>query len=506
VLKLLLMSIATFGSLIVHQNGVSETDCVAAHKLGATVAYDAIEERGRRKSPAIRTQSEDRILQPTQRLKLDANAQDLHRNYSVLQWCIRRHLDYVATFQFHGRTQCPALSDEQNDAFNEQLEVWFGGWSRPYECDAAGRHRFAKMIRLTELQAVLRGDCGLLKIANGSLQGIESDRIRNPLGTDNVTPDWVHGVKIDDAGRAKAYAIHKRQIWGWFTLDRIVGAQNLILHGYYDRFDQVRGISPIVTALNPLRDVYEASDLALAKAKVEQLFALAFYRQATEAGGEVNNEGENGDEKNGYEVDFGKGPVLLDLEPGDRAEFLQTSSPSSNFQAFTQLVLTVAFKALDIPFSFFDESHTNFFGSRGAWLHYERACEDKREALAEVQNRILIWRLMLAFLDGELQIPPGMTFGDIAWEFVPAGMPWWKPSEEIRGDLMAISGGLDNPQRVVRSHGTGDFKDNVRQICRALKFAKQTATEMGVDFRLSFDPGPEQPVQVVKADEVQSGK
>jgi capsid protein len=133
------------------------------------------------------------------------------------------------------------------------------------------------MIRLTELQAVLRGDCGLLKIATARCRA-SSDRIRNPLGTDNVTPDWVHGVKIDDAGRAKAYAIHKRQIWGWFTLDRIVGAQNLILHGYYDRFDQVRGISPIVTALNPLRDVYEASDLALAKAKVEQLFALAFYR------------------------------------------------------------------------------------------------------------------------------------------------------------------------------------------------------------------------------------
>lgn len=500
------MSIGSFGSLYVGQNGVSEADAASAHKLGATVAYDAIEERGRRKSPAIRTQSEDRILQPTQRAKLDANAQDLHRNYSVLQWCVRRHLDYVASFQFHGRTECPALSDEANDEFNEQLEVWFEKWARPYNCDAAGRHRFAKIIRLTELQAVLRGDCGLLKIGDGSMQGIESDRIRNPIGTENLTADWVHGVKIDAAGGAKAYAIHKRQLWGSYALDRIVGAQNLILHGYYDRFDQVRGISPIVTALNPLRDVYEASDLALAKAKVEQLFALAFYRQASESAGEVTSEGAEGTEKNAYEVDFGKGPVLLDLDPGDRAEFLATSSPSGNFQAFTQLVLTVAFKALDIPFSFFDESHTNFFGSRGAWLHYERACEDKRDALAEVQNRILIWRLMLAFLDGELKLPRGMTFGDIAWEFVPAGMPWWKPSEEIRGDLMAISGGLDNPQRVCRSHGTGDFKDNVRQICRALKFAKKTAADMQVDFRLSFDPGPEPALEVVKAEEVQRGK
>ena len=363
-----LMAASSFGSIYVGTNGVSEADAAAAHKLGAQVAYDAIEERGRRASPAIRTVSEDRILQPTQRAKLDANAQDIHRNFAVAQWAVRRHLDYVATFQFHGRTNSPKLTEEQNDAFNDQLEMWFAKWSLAYNCDAAGRHRFSKLIRLTELQAVLRGDCGLLKLSDGSVQGIETDRIRNPQGTDNVSPDWVHGVKVDDRGRAKAYAIHKRQTWGYYQLERIVGAQNLILHGYFARFDQVRGISPIVTALNPFRDVYENFDLALAKAKVEQLFALAFYREANDAAGELTAVDEDGTttsstaapSKANYQIDFGKGPVVLDLDPGDRAEFLSGSSPSANLQAFTQPVLTVGRKALDIPFSFFDESHTNF--------------------------------------------------------------------------------------------------------------------------------------------------
>jgi capsid protein len=116
------------------------------------------------------------------------------------------------------------------------------------------------------------------------------------------------------------------------------------------------------------------------------------------------------------------------------------------------------------------------------------------------------WRVLLAILDGDLVLPRGVTLADVAWEFVPMGMPWWKPSEEIRGDLMAISGGLDNPQRVCKDRGRGDFKDNVRQTCKALKFAQQTAVDLGVNFRVSFDPGPEQPLQVVPADEVQSGK
>lgn len=501
----LLMSLASLGTLYVGNHGVSEAQSQVA-RFGANQPYDAIEERGRRQSPAIRTQSEDRILLPTLRSKLDANAQDIHRNFAIAQWMIRRHLDYVASFQFHGRLDSPNLNDEENELFNDQLEAWFENWSRAENCDAAGRHRFKKIIRLTELQAVLRGDCGLLKLGGGALQGIESDRIRNPLGTPYADPLWIHGVKVDAAGKAKFYAINRRLPWGSFEVERIVAAENLILHGYFDRFDQVRGISPIVTALNPLRDVYENFDLALAKSKVEQLFALAFFRDATDAAGEVSNDGETGTEKGNYQIDFGKGPVLLDLAPGDRAEFLKTDAPGGNFSAFTQLVIAVACKSLDIPFSFFDESHTNFFGSRGAWLHYERACDDKRDALVSVQNWVLKWRLLLAFLDGELTLPRGIDLAEVAWEFVPVGMPWWKPSEEIRGDLMAISGGLDNPQRVCKDHGKGDFKDNVRQTCKALKFAQQTATDMGVNFRLSFDPGPEQPLQVVAADEVQSGK
>jgi len=34
---------------------------------------------------------------------------------------------------------------------------------------------------------------------------------------------------------------------------------------------------------------------------------------------------------------------------------------------------SAALKALDIPYSFYDESHTNYSGSRGAWLHAEGA-------------------------------------------------------------------------------------------------------------------------------------
>jgi hypothetical protein len=88
------MSLASLLSLVGLSRG-PEKAVAAPTQLGANQPYDATEERGRRQSPAIRTQSEDRILLPTMRAKLDATAQDLHRNFAVAQWMIRRHLDYV---------------------------------------------------------------------------------------------------------------------------------------------------------------------------------------------------------------------------------------------------------------------------------------------------------------------------------------------------------------------------------------------------------------------------
>ena len=161
-------------------------------------------------------------------------------------------------------------------------------------------------------------------------------------------------------------------------------ASRMIHHAYFERFDQVRGISPLAAAINSFRDVYEGIDYALAKMKVEQLFALVFYRDANDTVAPLT---EGSSEANGYSVNFGKGPVQLDLDPGDKAEFLKTDNPGSNTREFIQVVLSIAMKSLDLPYNFADESFTNFFGSRAAWLAYDRACISKRADIQEFCGR-----------------------------------------------------------------------------------------------------------------------
>ncbi len=434
--------------------------------------YDATEPRGKRKAARIYQGSEDVILDSGRRQKMTANARDLSRNFAIAAWMVRRHLDYIASFGFHCRT---------NDrGFNRDIQQFIDWWSLKDNCDTAGRHDLATFTRLKEICRVLDGDVGTVIYADGKMQGLEGDRVRDPQGaTPNGSDQWIQGVLVDGFGKAKKYAVWYRDK-GSLKFDRTVSAENFYMIGYYDRFCQIRGVSPLSTALNPLRDVYENFDLALAKAKVTQLFALAVYREATDplidpVASPPLGEDEEATEDTRYKFDFSKGPIFTELDPGDDLKVVESAQPSTQFQSFTELVLQGGLKALDIPFSFYNESFTNFFGSRAGWLHYQRSCGPKQAALKADLTHHTKWRLGLAIADGDLTLPSGWEFDDLAraFEWVPTGMPWWDPAKEINGDLAAVGAALDYPQRITKERGRGNWYDNVDHIADAIAYAEE---------------------------------
>lgn len=461
---------------------------VVRNRIASAFSYDALEPKGRRKATRSRVAREDYHVRGNKHRRLQENAADLCRNLSLAAWMVRRHLDYVSQFDFHGRND--------DDDLNTQIELLMARDSAPSNADVSGRFGREKLFRLAEARRVLDGDTLLLKLNSGRLQGIQADLIQDEGRVYQGKETWVNGVRIGQFGRPLEYALHQRTSDTGTQFVRRVRASNVIHYGFFDRYagDQVRGISPLVSALDPLRDVYENFTYALAKAKVSQLFALAFYREADDAAGyttadstgpQADTDGDGDTEAAGYTVDFGSGPQLLDLDPGDRAEFLESKQPSSEFQDFTQLVVQVALKALDIPYSFYDESHTNFFGSRAAWLHYERSCKDKRDDQIEMRANYTTWKLIGWIRDGRLSLPAGMQIEDVKTEWVPRGMPWWDPQKEINGNVQAIKAGLDNPQRICRATGTDVF-DNIDQIAKVREYA--AAKNVPLEYAMTEEP------------------
>lgn len=435
-------------------------------------SYDAIVSNGKRRMPSSVLKHEDDVLKRHDRRKMSGSARDLHRNFSLVKWAVDKHLDYVSQFDFQMRTT--------DDTLNAEIEEVMRVWQRPNNCDAAGRHPFAKMLRLFEARRTIDGDVFALKLSNSRLQAIEAELVSNPNEMPN-DQQWYNGVRVNRMGRALEYGLHRRAQSGGTEFVRSVPASNMCHHGFFERFDQVRGVSPLAAAMNSFRDVYEGIDYALAKMKVEQLFALTFYRDGDASLGDVTGDG---DDRSGYEVDFGKGPVLLDLDPGDKAEFLKTDNPGSNTREFLHTVIGIALKALDIPFNFYDESHTNFFGSRAAWLLYDRSCIAKRASVMEFLRQITTWLLQNWIIDGLVTLPRGMTISQLAFEWVPRGMPWWDPAKEITGNLKAMGAGLDNPYRICKETGRGEFEENVDLIAKAQAYA----ASKGVQLRLTDVP------------------
>jgi capsid protein len=451
-----------------------------ARQFAIANGYDATEDRGRRRAPITRTMHEDHHAEERHRRILSASTRDLARNYAITAWAIRKHLDYIADFSFQATTP---------DAdYNKYVGQWWKAQSSRHAFDVASRHPHRRAIRLAEAGKCVDGDHWWLKLAppkgnplRGKRQLIEGDRVDMPRGglPKNSKPeDWLNGVRVDrETGRALAVGVCRRVGKSRKELQRIVSARNINQHAAYEfRVDQVRGLSAINSALNWFRDTYEGFEYALAKMKISQLFGLQITQQSgdgsTFAGPRVNEEDADGDgtADSAPRIDLKRGIFVYEGEPGEEVKVVEGKTPAAETVDFLKLMIHIALKALDIPFSFFDESFTNFYGSRGGLIQYLHSCHNKVLDLQDFLDDDFRWRAGLAVEDGELELPSGKEFSYLTHEFVPGGVPWWDPAKEARGQAMSIAMGQTSPQRVCRETGT-DFYQNILDIEEALKFA-----------------------------------
>ncbi|WP_345326834.1 phage portal protein [Novipirellula rosea] len=432
----------------------------AISRVKSAFTYDALTPKGRRKAVSRTITREDNHTRGSKHRALQANAGDLVRNMAVCAWAVRRHLDYVANFSFNTRTPRPEV--------NAQIERLMTEDSRPERFDVAGKFGREKMFRIAEARRVVDGDTLLVQMNDGRTQGIQADLIKDPADK-QLDEEWINGVRVTGTGRAMEFGIHKREGYIGTVEHRRIKAANAIHYGFFgDRYaaDQVRGVSPLTAALDPLRDLKDAITLAQARSKVAQLFAMAISRDAPEDHGDDDET-----EDPNYALDLND-PMLLNLQPGDKAEFLESRTPSTEFQAFSVLVIQLALKALDIPYSLFDGSASTFYGGRAEWLHYVAACKDKRCDQLEMRRQFTVWKLRQWIRDGRLVLPRGWMVGDIDFDWIPTSTnAWWDKGKETKGHVAAIGAGLDTPQRVCAELGMV-YQDNIDAIAEAAEYAK----------------------------------
>ena len=423
--------------------------------FSVALGYDYVEQTGRRRMPPASHKSEDYELTSWQRTVMTSGTRDLARNFPAVRFSVNTHTSAVTDMVPQLRTG--------DEGLNRDIEALLNWWFQPNNFDVSGRWGFKPFLRLLEEQALLCGDCGILMLGGeyeGKLQAVEGDRIYSDCG--GTTADlsrFVHGVETDPStGAAKNYCICKRECDG-LTFERIVPGRFLQLYGYFNRFDSRRGVSPYSSALAPFRDSYEASQFALMKMRLSQILGFTITRQNVqdyvEQDETVQDVAPDGTvrRKPRYKIDLNHGLFVQEMIPGDEIKPVESNQPSTEFQSFWNSMISVALKAVNQPFGFFQPGVSNYAELRVHSLQWLEYIKSRRDVLKQLLNSLISWRLSLFLANGQLRLPARMNVSSLSWEWVSPRLPWLSNYEEVQADVLNLQAGLTSPQRICKQRG-----------------------------------------------------
>lgn len=453
------------------------SDSAAVPQASGDDVYDALNPKGRRRKASRQSiRPEEVLMTQSRRDDITANAYDVYRNVAMLQWMVRQTLNYCCTFDVQFQTPDDGLNQALRDNMTRDCKA--------ENLDYVGRMDWDDHRRVLESLKITGGDSFVIPLREHRIQALEGTVCRNPRnggGSDR----WCKGARLNRRNRVMEWNFRDESLVRHHEelRDKRIRARNVWQHVQYEgRLNQIRGVSTIMAILNELRDVYEGFDHARAKMKLDQIFGAhvkykdgggdpgnPVARTTNEDGGAPDEDDETPDE---LHMDFGAGPVVVDREDIEKVDLLMSNSPAKDTQEFLKLCIMVALIALDLPYNFFDAAHTNFFGSRAAWILYERSCMARRKSQIRLHNRMTDWRLWQWFLPidfggtGELTLPKSLSIEDIRYTWIPRGIPWWKPKEELEANAAAVAMGWKTNQDVCDENGFGLYSDNLKKLAR----------------------------------------
>ena len=463
-------------------------------KDSVKLGYNAAVNTGNRQAPRTKQVHEDRVLTVANRKRIDETALDQSRNYSLVAWAIRKHLDFVSQFSPQVRTGDKAVDDIL------KRELRRSGRRRGF--DIAGKHSREQAMRFFEQSKVLDGQSGIIEIKGGLKQLVEGKMIGKP---DDLPKRWADkvndsGLVIDRrTGRTNYYCVRKWNADGTkLVYGRMVNADDMHFDAYFPRINANSGVSPLSTALNQFQDLYENFEYTLLKIKLHSLFGIKITRDAGDDDG-FDTELEGNDDSAGgvsaaggvgSEIELGKGILTMNLDPGEDVGTIESNTPSTEFVNFSTLVTRIALLALDIPYLLLDQTQASFSAIIAAREDYLFSAKSKQQKNIEILEEITARDVMRLVMDqatglGRALNSAGMSAEEAAdgVSWIPVGVPFLDKLKEVSGDEKAIGIGIESTPRAARRRGVDAFQ-MIEEQAEFLERAK----ELGVPITIG-SPG-----------------
>jgi len=470
--------------------------------MNAAGNIDAIQSTSKRRSPVNNTCSMDAEFGGEHnRDYMVATARDLVLNFSMARGLIQTHVNNVVG-------SGPRIQFKSPDTkWNMRAEEYFKEWGK--RCDIRGVLNWGRYIRMVERRTIVDGDVGIILSKGQKLQGIEADRIANPPDKSSNQPDWVYGVNVDEVLRPKAYGVYSRgnanqcQSRSNSDFRTVVKAKNFVHSFDPDRFDQVRGMSALISAINDLQDGREALEAVKGAIKLENILALVMKVNQTSSTsnnlmGELTNFDINnalGNTETRKEVKIDQGVNTIEIGTDEEITALEKKTPGSMFTDWMLFQIRLAGLALDMPLeiAFLYFTRGSFSSLKGSIGQYHSAVRVRRSRLEDqVLNRIATWVIQGAIkrwrFEEASDVPMGERIGlkpptaDVSpikfgWQWDM--LPFLEPDKQIAADVEEYKAVASTLQDINGKRGK-DWEDVMEQRKREALKAREMAEETGL--------------------------
>lgn len=409
-----------------------------------------------------------------QRQKVYNQSNDLYKNFSIMQFAINTHLDYICNYKFTARTT--------NKEFNKTLEKWIAKKSKKEEVDIYRRQSIAEIARMFYLQKIIFGDSFVLKVKNGKLQLIDPQMITK---LSNNCPDDVNyaGVTLDKWGAVDSYAmsiVNKDNVREWV---RNIPYKYMIVDAYYPNPTASRGVSPLITALNEAQDQMSLGEYTLIKAKLQSIFGLAIFRDTTIKGNHDFDYTQATNVQANQPLNYKLQPGLkLSLNKDDRVDFLESKTPNTTYFEFNKNLIRKMLASIGIPYVLYDSEGSSYSANRLDFYRYQFSVEKDRESFYNTLDQMYDFIIANGVINGELVLPSDIILEDIDYNYIPKTSFVLDATKETQAVIDKMNKCLISPQSAMLELG---ITDDIETVVAQTAYAQNLMREAGVTIELA---------------------